>query len=57
MESAKSMPNGSEGAKYDNKLSGRIAPNGVARPEPQDGAFRILVEPAPMFNLREGAGG
>jgi hypothetical protein len=57
MESAKSTPNGPEGAKYVNNLSGRIAPNGIARPEPQDGAFRIRVEPAPMFNLREGAGG
>ena len=57
MEAAKSTPSGSEGAKYVNNLSGKFAPNAVARPEPEDGAFKTGVGPAKMFQLRDAAGG
>jgi hypothetical protein len=57
MEAAKAMPSGSEGAKYVNNLFGKSAPNAVARPESDDGAFKNGIGPAKMFQLRDAAGG
>ena len=57
MEAAKAMPSGSEGAKYVNNLFGKSAPNAVARPESEDGAFKNGIGPAKMFQLRDAAGG
>ena len=57
MEAGKSTSSGSDGAKYVNNLSGKFAPNAVARPESEESSFKNGIGPAKMFQLRDAAGG